>query len=195
MLNFPSGAPEDFAAAEPFPHLVIDGLWPGDLLDEVAAEFPAADDRRWITYPDPKEYGKKAAGPNAWGPVTRSFFDAARSPEACGALQILTGIGPLTADFNVHPTLPLERRLNLLVFLNRGWDPAWGGTLYLGQNREVAVAPEFNRTVLFACGDNSWHGHPDPIDGDHLRRSLALYYYAPLRAETGNAHTTLWGGQ
>ncbi|HMG62444.1 MAG TPA: 2OG-Fe(II) oxygenase [Streptosporangiaceae bacterium] len=215
MLTLPPGAAARFAAAAPFPHLVLDGAWDPDLLDAINAEFPPAADPRWVTYPDPKEFGKKAAGPNAWGEVTRGFFDEARSPEACKALEALTGIGPLTADdiggglhetgqggrlaahvdFNVHPSLPLERRINMLVFLNRDWDPAWGGTLYLGEHQEVAVVPEFNRTVIFATGGTSWHGHPDPIVGDHLRRSLALYYYAPLRAETGDAHTTIWGGQ
>lgn len=204
-----------FAAAKPFPHLVVDGMWPDLLLASIDAEFPPAGDPRWITYPDEKERGKKAGDSRMWGPATRGFFDAARSPEACRMLELLTGISPLTADdigggmhetgeggrlemhrdFNVHPTLPLERRLNMLVFLNREWDPAWGGTLYLGKDREVSVVPAWNRTVIFACGPDSWHGHPEPIVGNHLRRSLAIYQYAPLRAETADAHTTVWAGQ
>lgn len=201
-----------FAAAEPFPHLVVDNLWPDSLLSAIDAEFPPADDRRWITYPDAKERGKKAGDRRMWGEATRGFFDAARSPDACTMLELLTGIEPLTADdigggmhetgeggrlamhvdFNVHPTLPLERRLNMLVFLSRDWDPAWGGTLYLGEQREVSVVPAWNRTVIFATGETSWHGHPEPVIGDHLRRSLACYYYAPLRAETASAHSTVW---
>lgn len=201
-----------FAAAEPFPHLVVDNLWPDSLLAAIDAEFPPADDRRWITYPDAKERGKKAGDRRMWGEATRGFFDAARSPDACAMLELLTGIEPLTADdigggmhetgaggrlamhvdFNVHPTLPLERRLNVLVFLSRDWDPAWGGTLYLGEQREVAVVPAWNRTVIFATGETSWHGHPEPVIGDRLRRSLACYYYAPLRAETAGAHSTVW---
>lgn len=204
-----------FAAAEPFPHLVVDGMWPDALLASIGAEFPASDDTRWITYPDEKERGKKAGDSRMWGPATRGFFDAARSDEACRMLEALTGISPLTADdigggmhetgeggrlaahvdFNVHPTLPLERRINMLVFLSPDWDPAWGGTLYLGEQREVAVVPAWNRTVIFATGETSWHGHPDPVIGNHLRRSLACYYYAPLRTETAKAHSTVWGGQ
>jgi hypothetical protein len=201
-----------FERAEPFPHIVIDGLWPADELRGAAAEFPPGDDHRWITYPDPKEYGKRAGDARLWGPATRRFFDVARSAATCWRLEELTGIGPLTADdigggmhmtglggrlethvdFNVHPSLPLERRLNMLVFLNDEWERDWGGVLYLGQEREVEVLPLFNRTVIFACSDESWHGHPDPIVGEHWRRSLACYYYAPLRAESGPAHTTVW---
>lgn len=201
-----------FGATRPFPHLVVDGLWPDALLASIDAEFPAADDPRWITYPDEKELGKKAGDSRVWGPATHRFFKAARSEETCRRLEQLTDIGPLQADdigggmhetgqdgrlamhrdFNVHPLLPLERRINMLVFLSRDWDPAWGGTLYLGEQREVAVVPAWNRTVIFATGGTSWHGHPEPVVGDHLRRSLACYYYAPLRAETADAHTTVW---
>jgi hypothetical protein len=207
--------PAEFAGAKPFPHAVIDNAWPDDILRACAAEFPPGSDPRWATYPDPKEYGKRAGDSRMWGPATRAFFEAARSATTCKALEEATGIGPLTADdlgggmhmtgeggrlamhrdFNRHPTLPLERRLNLLVFLNEEWDSAWGGTLYLGQDEEIAVEPRFNRTVLFACGPESWHGHPDPIVGDHWRRSLAVYYYAPLREETAAPHSTVWGEQ
>ncbi|MFD4596704.1 2OG-Fe(II) oxygenase [Streptomyces sp. NPDC058464] len=204
-----------FNAASPFPHAVIDNAWNSDILRACAAEFPPGHDPRWISYPDPKERGKRAGASNMWGPATRAFFDTARSEKVCRALEEATGIGPLTADdlgggmhmtgeggrlamhrdFNRHPALPLERRLNLLVFLNEEWEREWGGVLYLGQGQEVEVLPRFNRTVLFACGAESWHGHPDPIVGDHWRRSLAVYYYAPLREETAPSHTTIWGGQ
>lgn len=211
-LTFAARHARQFASAEPFPHLVVDGLWDDELLRAAAGEFPPGEDPRWITYPDPKEYGKRAGDSRMWGPETRAFFELARSGETCGTLDALTGIGPLTADdigggmhltgeggrlamhrdFNVHPTLPLERRLNMLAFLNDGWDPGWGGVLYLGANREVSVLPLFNRTVIFSCGPESWHGHPEPIVGEHWRRSLAVYYYAPLRAETADPHTTVW---
>jgi hypothetical protein len=204
--------PAEFAAAAPFPHAVIDGAWDDDVLRACAAEFPAGDDQRWTTYPDPKEIGKRAGDSRMWGPATQAFFEAARSDAACHALEAATGISPLTADylgggmhmtgeggrlamhrdFNRHPTLPLERRLNLLVFLNEEWQRDWGGILYLGAGREVEVLPLFNRTVLFACGPESWHGHPAPIVGGHWRKSLAVYYYAPLREETAAPHTTIW---
>jgi hypothetical protein len=205
--------PAVFADAAPFPHAVIEGLWDPDHLRACAAEFPPGDDPRWTTYPDPKEIGKRAGDSRMWGPATHAFFKAARSDTACRALEDATGIGPLTADdlgggmhmtgeggrlamhrdFNRHPTLALERRLNLLIFLNEEWERDWGGVLYLGQDGDVEVLPTFNRTVLFACGPESWHGHPAPIVGERWRRSLACYYYAPLREETAAPHSTVWG--
>lgn len=213
MLTNLTTNPDTFQAAQPFPHLVLDHLWDNAWLRAIAAEFPDPQDPRWVTYPDPKEYGKRCGGPDLWGDATREWFDHVRSPEACKALEAVTGIGPLTADtigggmhmtteggrleshvdFNIHPDTPtLERRLNLLLFLNPVWDLRWGGTLYLGEQREVFVVPVTNRTVLFATSAKSWHGHPDPIVGDHLRKSLACYFYAPTRDTSLTAHSTVW---
>ena len=32
------------------------------------------------------------------------------------------------ADYNLHPETKLHRRINLLVYLNPGWQEEWGGT-------------------------------------------------------------------
>lgn len=203
---------EQFVNAKPFPHIVIDDLWENENLERVVAEFPPGDDPRWITYPAPEEVGKRAGDARMWGHNVHEQFHRMRSEGFVRWLETITEIGPLTpddigggmhmtgeggrlemhVDFNQHPTLPLERRLNVLIFLNHEWDESWGGTLYLGAEREVAVKPLFNRTVIFATSEESWHGHPEPIVGDHWRRSLAMYYYAPLRVETVQAHTTIW---
>lgn len=200
-------------ATEPFPHTVIDGMWNPSFLRACRGEFPAAGDERWITYDDPEERGKKAGALNMWGPTTHSFFDVVRDPEFAVLLEQVTGIQPLIGDdigggmhetgdggrlemhvdFNIHPGNPLlERRLNVLVFLNDRWERDWGGVLYLGDRKQVEVLPLFNRTVIFECSDQSFHGHPDPIIGEHLRRSLACYFYAPVRAETAAPHSTVW---
>ena len=141
---------EQFQQAAPFPHIVIDGLWDNEQLEEIATEFPEPSDPRWVTYPDPKERGKRCGGPNMWGPETQLWFNEMCLFDTSRQLEALTGICPLTpddigggmhmtteggrlashVDFNIHPTNPeLERRINLLVFLNPGWKREWGGTL------------------------------------------------------------------
>lgn len=208
----PVALSDSFKNAVPFPHIIVDGAWDNEYLLSLAAEFPAGNDPRWITYPDPKEWGKRAGAVNMWGPQTQRYFEQMRSPEMCQWLEKLTGIGPLVADdigggmhmtgeggrldmhvdFNVHPAGHMERRLNVLTFLNDEWNVHWGGTLYLGEHAEIAVVPQLNRTVIFETSEHSWHGHPDPILGDHWRKSLAVYYYAPLREQTAPAHSTIW---
>lgn len=203
--------------SQPFPHVVLDGVWDDDFLRACRKEFPAADDSRWITYNDPEERGKKAGASNMWGQMTHRWFRHVRDPRFAALLSNVTGIETLIPDdvgggmhetgeggrlemhidFNVHPSNPrLERRINLLVFLNEDWQYEWGGIIELGKRdnpHRIEVLPEFNRTVLFECSDTSFHGHPTPIVGDHLRRSLACYFYAPIREGVREkAHSTVW---
>jgi hypothetical protein len=100
-----------------------------------------------------------------------------------GLHQILPG-GYLKvhSDAPTQPALRLQRRVNVIVYLNREWSPAWGGDLELwdtAMSRCVQrIEPRFNRAVVFdAVASN--HGHPDPITPPPgvVRRSLALYYY------------------
>jgi hypothetical protein len=118
-----------------------------------------------------------------------------------GLHQILPG-GKLAvhADFNKYPHFKLDRRLNVLVYLNRDWQEQWGGQLELW-NRDMTrceqrILPLFNRMVCFSTTDSSFHGHPDPLrcPADRTRRSLALYYYSNGRPaeEIGRPHTTLF---
>jgi hypothetical protein len=120
--------------------------------------------------------------------------------EGGGLHQIARG-GRLAvhADFSVHPRLGLDRRLNLLLYLNRDWDEDWGGELELwsGDMSRCAkkVAPAFNRLVVFKTTDRSFHGHPDPLDcpAGVARRSIALYYYSNgrPRSERSRRHDSV----
>lgn len=96
------------------------------------------------------------------------------------------------ADFNIHPTLKVERRLNLLVYLNDDWDESWGGSLELWDTGmkacEVKVAPHLGRAVVFSTTLDSYHGHPDPLacPENRNRRSIATYYYTAIEAQGGD---------
>lgn len=81
-----------------------------------------------------------------------------------------------------------ERRLNAIFFIHEEWDPAWGGNLELWegkglpQKRVKQFIPKPNRLILFEAGDNSFHGHPTPLEcpTDKYRTSIALYYYSKV---------------
>jgi hypothetical protein len=105
------------------------------------------------------------------------------------------------ADFNKHFRYKLDRRLNLLIYLNKGWTEQNQGWLELWP-RDMSscakrVLPVFNKTVLFSTTDFSFHGQPEAIIGppDLFRRSIALYYYSngrPQEEITPAPHSTLW---
>ncbi|QEQ93687.1 hypothetical protein SEA_ZUKO_109 [Streptomyces phage Zuko] len=201
-----------FRNAEPFPHIVLDGFWSDDELSMAAAEFPEPADPRWKTYRDPKEWGKRCMDePHTWPRGVAQLMAHLQSPVMCEALEDLTGLRGITSDavgggmhmtgeggrldmhvdFNVHPDGKRLRKLNVLVFMNREWNTEWGGTLYLGEDRDRAVFPGWNRMVIFECSDKSWHGHPEPIVGGAWRKSVAAYFYVPMD-EVVEAHTTTW---
>ena len=88
------------------------------------------------------------------------------------------------ADFNVHPQLELNRRINLLIYLNKNWKENYGGSLELWdrkmKNCIKKIVPIFNRVVIFNTNDFSYHGNPEKINHPEniSRKSIALYYYS-----------------
>lgn len=104
-------------------------------------------------------------------------------------------------DYSIHPKIGLERRLNLIIYMQPGWRPDWGGALGFWKHDELKNAPGelatqipclFNRAVIFDTSQNSWHGLPDPVacPPNKPRNSLAIYYLCKPRhstAERGRA--------
>jgi Rps23 Pro-64 3,4-dihydroxylase Tpa1-like proline 4-hydroxylase len=68
------------------------------------------------------------------------------------------------ADFNYHRHLKLDRRINLLLYLNKDWAEALGGQLELWEQSMSrccqSVVLEFNRCAIFNTTDKSFHGNP-----------------------------------
>jgi len=83
-------------------------------------------------------------------------------------------------DFHYGATDKIHRRLNLLIYLNEGWQADNNGALELwDQDRDCVareVLPEYGRTVIFQTDADSMHGFSKEIVGRD-RNSLALYYY------------------
>mmetsp|Transcript_8728 Transcript_8728/g.13851 ORF Transcript_8728/g.13851 Transcript_8728/m.13851 type:complete len:260 (+) Transcript_8728:116-895(+) len=78
-------------------------------------------------------------------------------------------------DYSIHPVTKKERRVNLIVYMNKEWQDQWGGHLNLWEGTldgmtkfARKVAPHYNRAVLFRTSDISWHGMPDPVGGGML---------------------------
>jgi hypothetical protein len=167
---------DGYQNAEPFPHIVIDDFLPAELFEAVVAELPGPDEIAWDVYTD-RGNTKKLATQNValMGPVTRSLFAEFSLTPMIAFLESLTGIAGLVpdphlvggglhmietggflkvhADFNVHSHLQLDRRLNLLLYLNPDWDESWGGHLELWSRDmsacERRIAPIANRCVMF----------------------------------------------
>jgi Rps23 Pro-64 3,4-dihydroxylase Tpa1-like proline 4-hydroxylase len=201
-----------YRQAEPFPHIAVDGLFEDAALEGVLREFPAPSEMQWAKFDNPLE---KKLGyfyeSSTVSPTIRQFLDAMNSFEMLLWLEALTGIDGLIpdpyfgggglhqiepggflkvhADFNTHPKLKLDRRLNMLIYLNKQWKEEYGGHLELwdrdGKACRKRILPIFNRTVVFSTTDTSYHGHPHPLTSPPgvNRKSVSLYYYTAGRPE------------
>jgi len=210
---------DSYVNAAPFPHASFHDLFDPAYLKGIEQEFPQPGQMAG-KFTGEIEGGKYTESDFAkLGPLTQAFVAAANSGTFCSALTELTGIEGLLSDpylaggglhqtarggrlkvhsdFNVHPSLNLTRRLNMIVYLNDDWDEAWGGGLELWDKdmtrAEVTISPTLGSVAIFTCSDISFHGLPNPIEcpPERFRRSLAFYYFT-ADGSTPEPRSTLW---
>ena len=215
-----SSAP--YTANRPWPHLVIDDFVDPEWLERVRLEAFAIDrSKRYAKFLDRKtDHNKFAFLPDVVGPETARLVNFLNSGAFLTFLEKLTGISGLLADpsyfggglhkilaggfleihadFNHLKRYDLERRLNLLLYLNKNWQPSYQGDLEMWDRpsmmRVTAVAPVFNRCVIFSTTAESLHGHPVPLatPPGMERMSIALYYYTNTWKPVAGEHSTLY---
>lgn len=198
----------------PFPNIYLDNFFEEAFLEEVLGEFPSIDKLgEKIEFTNPNEKKLATKGEHNFGQNTKKLVHFLNSQPFLEFLQELTGIEEvlipdpyfegggyheikpggflkLHVDFHVNRKLNLDRRLNLLVYLNKEWEDSFGGHFELWERdmskSVVKISPIFNRIAIFSTTGDSWHGHPDPLTcpPDRSRKSLALYYYTNGRPES-----------
>jgi len=107
--------------------------------------------------------------------------------KGAGVHRILKdGFLKVHTDFNTYDSDKhgrLDRRINLLLYLNPDWKEEYNGHLLLcdihKQQVNYKIAPLLNRCVIFNTTKTSLHGHPEPLNvPDNIcRESIAVYYY------------------
>ena len=211
-----------YSSNVPFPHIVIDDFFDSRTLCGVLSEVNAIDrSQRYAKFLDRKtDHNKFAYFPEVVGPETSRLVNFLNSGPFLSYMENLTGIDNLIADpsyfggglhwienggflevhadFNHLKKYNLERRINLLLYLNENWKDEYNGQLELwdrkSMTRAKSVSPIFNRCVVFSTTKESLHGHPAPLamPPGMARRSLALYYYTNTWDQAVQAHTTLY---
>lgn len=202
---------DDYAAAEPFPHVVLHDLFDPDLLRIAASEFPAPETME-SRFDNSRERKFAESRWDQFGDATDLILSTLNSQRFVEQLSRISGIDGLRADdsllgggmhqippggllgihadFNRHDVLGY-RRMNVLIYLNEDWRDEWGGHLELwgDDGCHVRVAPTLGTVVAFSTSRSAMHGHPHPLacPSDRARRSLATYYYSSEPADPGES--------
>jgi hypothetical protein len=192
--------------ALPFPHVVIDDLFSPQILDQLLAEMAAMTHKQWrLVETASHERMRRMRSGVELGVAGAQLVSLLHSASFLYLLSEITGIWQLLPDpylqgagyaqmqpgdfFNVHSDrnvaydTGLNRRLAMIVFLNRSWDPNYNGQLELWNSEatrcDVSIDPLYNRTVLFEVANPNYHGVPAPIacPPDRSRQSFIVYYH------------------
>ena len=199
---------------QPFDHWVLDNFLDINDAKKLSKQFIDYDSPEDIVYYHDWIAEKKAC--NRWDrfpPLTYKTFSNLLSLDFVTHLSAITGITPLYPDiglhgggwhmhkaggnlaihldYSIHPKINLQRKLNLILYLEEDYDPTWGGGLeYWSHDSEnnkplkkvKEIEPIFNRAVLFDTTQNSWHGFPTPITCPEgkMRKSFAVYYMTEI---------------
>ena len=211
-------------SAVPFPHFCVDNFLEADAAEECLAAFPSFDQASKLgrSFATVNERNKiQITDSTKFPPPILRLHEALASQEWLDFMSYVMDIPKLLADpqmvgGGIHETGPrghldvhvdfnyieerdLHRRINILVYFNKGWKPEWGGNIELWDT-DVKVChhsfmPIFNRCVVFETSDISYHGVsavkcPEGVS----RKSFAGYYYTKEAPPhwTGESHSTIF---
>jgi hypothetical protein len=211
FLQFGKNKHHKYISAEPFPSISFDNFFNEDALNEILAEFPDLKSRADYNFNNANENKLATKGEYKLSNNAREFIRFLNSQVFLDFLTNLTGIENLIpdptlagggyhelkpggflkihSDFNKHPDTRLDRRINVLVYLNKNWKSEYGGQFELWNESMTEcvtkIEPNFNTMAVFSTTSKSYHGNPNVIqcpDGSS-RKSIAMYYYTNGRPE------------
>jgi Rps23 Pro-64 3,4-dihydroxylase Tpa1-like proline 4-hydroxylase len=196
-----------FAQNLPFPYVVIDGLFPEQLIRDLVAEFPSSDHESWdrsVVEGIQVKLRSNWQSEEDISPVTAEVVHFFNSGSFMSGLSSITGVQKLIsdpyftgggrncilpgglldvhADGNWHDAMGVHRRLNAILYLNEDWNEQWGGHFELWdkdlQGCVKAISPLANRLLIFETHDFTYHGHPTPLACPAgISRKSLIFYY------------------
>jgi hypothetical protein len=196
-----------FADNDPFPHVIVDGLFPSQLIRALVAEFPNPNDQSWdrsVVEGIQVKLRSNWIDEDDISPITAEVVNFFNSGSFMKSLSTITGVEKLIsdpyftgggrncilpggvldvhADGNWHDAMGVHRRLNAILYLNEDWEEEWGGHFELWDKDLAgcvkAVSPIANRLLIFETHDFTYHGHPNPLAcPEGNSRKSLIFYY------------------
>lgn len=209
----------DYQSRTPYHYISVDNFLPLNVLERVREEALSMGDKT-PENASGNERLKTSFNPDRMPPYSKAVFQALNARPFLQFLEGMSGIKGLIpdpyfmgggihrtnttgfldihADFNHHKVMNLERRLNLLIYLNPGWEAEFGGSFEVWSNdmseKVASFAPIMNRMCCFSTGDDTMHGNPTPVNHPegNPRLSIALYYYTSTWEEGRISQSTVF---
>jgi len=202
-----------FNGVEPFDHVIIPNFLKDDYAEMIFNSFPTdITSEKWHKYYNPMEIKYANDDINNLPICIRKLFYLLSTNEIVKEISQLSGIEKLEydpylhgaglhihprngklnmhLDYEKHPHMDKERRLNIILYMSKDWKEEWNGDTQLWdknmQNCIVKSQVKFNTAIIFRTNNQSWHGVPEQIKCPEniYRKSIAYYYVSPIVTES-----------
>ncbi|HEY2846581.1 MAG TPA: 2OG-Fe(II) oxygenase, partial [Pyrinomonadaceae bacterium] len=181
-------------------YAVIDDLLPTENADRIAAVFPESSEMRLLNSFRERKYTSKSL--DKFDPLIADVTFAFQDTRVIAKVAEITGIRDAVGDPHLYAggLSSMERGhflnphidnshdgeqrnyrvLNLLYYVTPDWQLGNGGNLELWDERvtkPVEIPSLFNRLVLMATGDKTWHS-VNEVKIDTPRLCISNYYFS-----------------
>lgn len=201
---------EKYINAEPFENIIIPNFLNEEYAELIYNKFPS-NFENWHKYYNPIEIKYANDDINNMNENIKKLFYILSTNELINIFSKISGIENLEydpylhgaglhvqprngrlhmhLDYEKHPYINKERRLNLILYLSKDWKEEWNGYTELW-NKDMTKCVKksqviFNTAIIFKTNDISWHGVPEKIKCPQniYRKSFAFYYISDIISE------------
>jgi Rps23 Pro-64 3,4-dihydroxylase Tpa1-like proline 4-hydroxylase len=203
---------KEFINAEPFENIIIPNFLNSEYAEALYKLFPEdIENNTWYKYYNPIEVKYAFDNIQKLPDKLKNIFYLLSTKEISEKFSILSGIDGLEndpylhgaglhihprngrlhlhLDYEKHPYLNKERRLNVILYLSKNWKKEWNGETQLWDKNMMKCVKksyvEFNTAFIFKTNDISWHGLPEKISCPEgmFRKTIAYYYVSNISSE------------
>lgn len=202
--------------SKPLPHFIIDDFLPKDIFDLICTEIKNFPQDKWIVKnlknsgirKETRDFTSSPALQETMIHLTsHSFVSWLNKITDCD--QIIPDIHHLGAglsaapsgsflglhtDFNWNDTLKLNRKFNLIFYVNEKWEDSWNGELEFWDREKTeclhAIKPVPNRLLFWEYEQELIHGFSKPLNcpSGIERQNLMTVYYISNASPTSQPH-------
>lgn len=192
----------------PIKHIIINNFLNDTAYELIKQEYPENINTDWYKYENPLEIKFTNNNINKYPNNIKNLFYSLSNEKIINKIGKIFNIDNLEydpychgsglhlmstnsklnmhLDYEKHPLINKQRRLNIIIYINDNWKEEWNGATELwDENMEKCIIksyPKKNTAIIFVTTENSWHGVPDKIlcPPNINRKTIAFYYISDI---------------